>query len=394
MRIGPFRPVSRSRGALCIDDLRRVARRRLPRAVWTYVENGADDALTVADNRSAWSAWRVRQRVLAGLPDVDLGTKVADVELALPVVLAPVGLAGSLNGIGEVGAARAARAAGTRSIVSTGSTYSLEEIADLAGIGQWFQLYPCGDRQLTGSLIDGAAAAGYEAMFVTVDVPVVGNRLGERRYGMLVDPELSPFLALDYARHVRWLANLARYRRITLANLAEPGTRGSVRQTVRRQAVALRPDLSWDDLAWMRRRWKGPLYVKGILDPEDAERALAAGADGLVVSNHGGRQLSGTLPTAEALPLIVDRVNGRAQVLVDGGIRTGRDVAVALALGADAVLVGRPWAYGLAARGERGVVDVLAMLESELRRTMHLMGVADLARLTPEALLPATAPRP
>ncbi|GAA4259727.1 alpha-hydroxy acid oxidase [Dietzia aurantiaca] len=392
MKLGPFTLSRTTGGPATVEDLRALARRRLPAPVLAYLENGADEEVTLGRNREAWRDHRVRQRVLRGVREVDLGVRIAGTHLDLPVVLAPVGLAGAYHGSGDLAAARAARAAGTRSIVSTGATHTLEEVAGEAGGGHWFQLYPWGDRELTGGLLRRASTAGYQALFVTVDVPVVGNRLGERRLGMSVEPVVTPSTAAGYARHPRWLAMQARYRRLSLANLAEPGGPRRIADTVRRQSIAMRPDLDWDDLAWMRDQWDGPMYVKGVLDPEDAALAVRAGADGIVVSNHGGRQLDGTPATADALPGIVAEVGGRAQVLVDGGVRTGHAIAVALALGADAVLIGRPWVYGLAADGQRGVARVLEILDAELRRTLHLMGVRAAADLAGRHLVPHEAP--
>ncbi|ANY21843.1 alpha-hydroxy acid oxidase [Gordonia terrae] len=383
MKIGPFDVVPTRRDArLDIADYRAAARRRLPRPVWAYVENGADDGRTTAANAWAWSRWNVRQRVLAGVPSVDTATTVVGDDLGLPILLAPVGLAGAVGGAGDLAAVEAAERVSTRAILSTGSTHSLEEVGRSATSAGWFQLYPWGDRNLTGSLIDRARAAGFGTLVVTVDVPVVGNRLGERRFGMNSEPWLSPAVALHYAARPRWLLAAARHRRFSLANLSAAGDDGGIAESVRRHAIAMRPDLSWDDLAWMRARWDGPVVVKGVLDGEDAARAVDSGAEGVIVSNHGGRQLAGTLPTARALVDIVDRVGCDVDVLVDGGIRSGSDVVVALALGARAVLIGRPWLYGLAVGGVDGVSGVLDILDSETRRTAHLMGVSSLRDLS------------
>ncbi|MEI2711844.1 MAG: alpha-hydroxy acid oxidase [Nocardioides sp.] len=388
MKVGAFTFVVRSAPRpLTVEDFRTRARRRLPRAVWAFLENGADDERTLRANRQAYGQWSWRQRVLAGVDSVDLSCRVAGVELALPVVLAPVGLVSAFHGTGDVAAARSAERAGTRHVLSTGSAHALEEVAAQSREAHWFQLYPWGDRALTGSLIERAGRAGFGSLFVTVDVPVVGNRLGERRLGMGVEPRVSLLGAVDAAAHPRWLAGLARHRRITMANLAPPGQRGRFDATAQRFAVSMRPGLDWDDLRWVRSRWDGPLFVKGILDPEDARRAVQAGADGVVVSNHGGRQLSPAPGTVSALPAVAEMVGERAEVLVDGGVRTGSDVAMALALGARAVLIGRPWVYGLTVAGESGVTGVLDVLESELRRTLHLIGVDSVSRLSPHDLL-------
>ena len=390
MKVGLFATVPRRQDLrLDVADFRVAARRRLPRPVWAYVENGADDGRTTAANADAWRRWQVRQRVLAGVRDVDTTTTVVGEDLGLPILLGPVGLAGVIGGSGDLAAAEAAARYSTRAVLSTGSTHSLEDVGAATAPGGWFQLYPWGDRQLTGSLIDRARAAGFGTLIVTVDVPVVGNRLGERRYGMNSQPWLSPGVAIRYAGRPRWLLDAARHRRFSLANLTEPGARGGIADSVRRHAIAMRPDLSWDDLAWIRSRWDGPVLVKGVLEADDAARAVDVGAAGVIVSNHGGRQLAGTLPTARALADVVDRVGDETDVLVDGGIRSGLDVAVALALGARAVLIGRPWLYGLSIGGADGVADVLAVFDAELRRTAHLMGVSSVHQLTRDHLVRA-----
>ena len=390
MKVGLFAIVPRRQDLrLDVADFRVAARRRLPRPVWAYVENGADDGRTTAANADAWRRWQVRQRVLAGVRDVDTTTTVVGEDLGLPILLGPVGLAGVIGGSGDLAATEAAARYSTRAVLSTGSTHSLEDVGAATAPGGWFQLYPWGDRQLTGSLIDRARAAGFGTLIVTVDVPVVGNRLGERRYGMNSQPWLSPGVAIRYAGRPRWLLDAARHRRFSLANLTEPGTRGGIADSVRRHAIAMRPDLSWDDLAWIRSRWDGPVLVKGVLEADDAARAVDVGAAGVIVSNHGGRQLAGTLPTARALADVVDRVGDETDVLVDGGIRSGLDVAVALALGARAVLIGRPWLYGLSIGGADGVADVLAVFDAELRRTAHLMGVSSVHQLTRDHLVRA-----
>ncbi|CAM3465392.1 alpha-hydroxy acid oxidase [Nocardioides dubius] len=390
MRVGPFQVQARSDHApLTVEDWRRRARRRLPRMVWEYVENGADDESALRGNRQAFAAWSLRQRALAGIAEVDLTAKIAGEELSLPVVLAPTGLIGAVHGQGDLAAARAAERAGTRLVLSTGSSYSIEEVAQATSADHWFQLYPWGDRELTGGLLARARRSGYTALFVTVDVPVVGNRLGERRHGMGIPPVLTPGRMLSAGLRPAWSARYLRHRRVALRNLVEPGQSARMLETAQRQAVNLRPDLAWSDLAWMRDQWAGPMFVKGILDAEDAVRAAEIGADGVVVSNHGGRQLGSAPATLDALREVVAAVGDRLEVLMDGGVRCGTDVVKALALGANGVLVGRPYVYGLAGAGEAGVADVLAIFEAELRRTLHLMGVRAATDLGREHLLPA-----
>lgn len=343
--------------------------------VWAYIENGADDERTLRENEAAYQDWYLNQRVLTGTAEVDLGVTVAGTPLEMPVVLAPTGLAGAAHWHGDLGAARAAERGGTRLVLSSASAYSIEEVARGTAEHHWFQLYPWRDRALTGSLMARARDSGFTALFVTVDVPVYGNRLRERRTGMALPPTLTPARILGAAARPRWAYGYLRHRRTTLKNLEPVGAGRGGFESVEVQSANLTADIGWDDLEWIRSRWTGPLYVKGVLDPDDAERIVDLGADGVVVSNHGGRQLNAVLPALRALPAVAERIGHRAQVLVDGGVRSGSDVVVALALGADACLVGRPLVYGLAGGGERGVADVLRILREELTRNLTMMGV-------------------
>jgi L-lactate dehydrogenase (cytochrome)/(S)-mandelate dehydrogenase len=369
------------REPLTVDDWRRVARRKLPDMVWAYVENGADDERTLRRNVSAFDEWALRQRVLTGSTGVDLTTDLLGSRLDLPVLVAPTGLAGSVHWRGDLGLAQAAESVGTRLVMSSASAYTIEEVAEGTRSSHWFQLYPWRNARLVDSLIDRAAEAGFGALVVTVDVPVYGNRLRERRTGMAVPPTVSLVQAWSAARRPAWAYHLLRHQRIALKNLAPAGSQEDALDSFEIQSENLVAGLDWQGLEHIRERWEGPLLVKGILDPADAERAVEVGADGVVVSNHGGRQLNGTVSSVEALPAIVDRVGARVPVLVDGGIRCGSDVAVALALGATACLVGRPALYGLAGRGPAGAAAVLRLLGEELERTLVLMGVSKLGEL-------------
>jgi isopentenyl diphosphate isomerase/L-lactate dehydrogenase-like FMN-dependent dehydrogenase len=310
------------------------------------------------------------------------------------VLLAPTGLAGLSHWTGEVGAAQAAERSGTLSIASTAGSYSFTEVAAATERDHFFQLYPWADlnsgrHDLTHSLIKRAQDAGYAGMFVTVDVPVLGNRESERKRGMGNPPVITPARVLNAAVRPRWWVHMLKHQRISGRNLVEAvGARAAV-SSLRTQYRMMRPELNWDDFAWMREHWDGPLYIKGVLDADDAERAVGLGADGVVVSNHGGRQLNFAVAALDALPAIARRVGGRAQVLVEGGIRRGSDVVKALCLGADAVCIGRPYLYGLAAAGPAGAEDVLDIFRGEITRCMTLMGVAQLADLDETWLLPA-----
>jgi L-lactate dehydrogenase (cytochrome)/(S)-mandelate dehydrogenase len=376
------------REARSVEDYRRLARRAVPRMVSAYIEGGAEDMRTVAANRAAFDRWQLRQRVLAGHPARDdLSVTIAGETLDVPIVLAPTGLTGLSHWRGEAAVARAAERAGTRMVLSSAATYSVEEVAAAATERHWFQLYPWRDRELMGSLMSRAARVGVPTLIVTVDVPIHGGRELELRHGMATPPVLTPARVLDAAVRPRWWYGFFRYRRVTVRHLEDEGGVGAAVRSVRRQAGLIRVDLGWDDVAWMRDQWRGRMFVKGILDPEDAVRALDVGADGVVVSNHGGRQLDGAMASLDALPAIAAAVGGRGEVLMDGGVRRGSDVVKALCLGAHAVCIGRPFLYGLAARGEEGVVDVLRILRTELARTITLMGVHKLKDLGPTWLV-------
>jgi L-lactate dehydrogenase (cytochrome)/(S)-mandelate dehydrogenase len=379
------------RQPLTIGDWRRRARRRVPDMVWAYIENGADDERTAQANVEAFRQWRLRQRVLAGSGVPDLTTTVAGIRLDLPLLIAPTGLAGAAHWEGEVALARAAERHGTRLVLSSASTYSIEEVASATEAPHWFQLYPWRDHTLIDHLIGRAERSGYTALVVTVDVPVYGNRLRERRTGMAVPPTISPTRALSAALRPRWVYHLLRDQRVSLKNL-EPSEGDGILESVAVQSANLTAEMSWADLEWIRRRWAGPLFVKGVLDPEDAQRAVDLGADGIIVSNHGGRQLNGAPATLEALPAIARQIGENAEVLLDGGVRTGPDVVIARALGARACLIGRPMLYGLAGGGTGGVESVLRILREELVRTLTLMGVAQLDHLDTGSVLPAAQP--
>ncbi|KHO26707.1 alpha-hydroxy acid dehydrogenase [Mycolicibacterium setense] len=365
-----------------VGDYRRAARRALPAMVWAYLDGGAEDERTLHANRAAFANWTLRQRVLAGHSHTDLGVTIDGQKLELPVMLAPTGLTGLAHWSGELAAAQAAERAGTRLTLSTASSYSIEEVAAGTSADHWFQLYPWGDGPFSDSILGRARDAGYRTLVVTVDVPVQGNRTGERRTGMGHPPILTPRRIADAAIRPRWWYGLLRHQRMTMRSLTPTaGAKGAV-ESVGIQNRRIRADLSWPDVAALRQRWDGPFVVKGVLEPEDAVRAVdEVGASGVVVSNHGGRQLNGAMASLEALPGIADAIGGRATVLLDSGVRCGTDVITALALGADAVMIGRPYIYGLAVAGGAGVSAVLDILAAEIRSALTLMGAASVADL-------------
>jgi L-lactate dehydrogenase (cytochrome) len=363
--------------AFTIDDLRRLARRRLPRAVFDFVEGGAGDERTVVRNRAAFERLLFQPKVLVDVSKREQATVVLGDRIETPVLLSPTGMAGLCWPKGEVAAARAAHDAGTIYTLSTHSSCSIEEVAAGAPGPLWFQLYVWQNRDLTRSFVERARAAGYRALLLTVDVPVISRRERDLRNGFTVPPRLTARNVLDTVRRVGWIRRVLFGPRLTLANLV--GAPGAPRTDIVTLAgVANRqvdPSIAWGDLVWFRSLWSGPLLLKGVLTAADARRAAEHGVDGLVVSNHGGRQLDGVPATIEALPEIVDAVGGRIDVLLDGGVRRGADVVRALALGARAVMVGRPYLYGLAAGGPAGVRHAIETLAREVDQVLALVGV-------------------
>jgi isopentenyl diphosphate isomerase/L-lactate dehydrogenase-like FMN-dependent dehydrogenase len=374
-------------------DFQRHARRRLPRMVYEFIEGGAEDEYAVRANRSAWAELTFRPRVLTDVGKIRHAVTVAGQELAVPILIAPTGLSRLAGPEGEHAAARAAHAHGTVSVVSTSSSTSLEDVAAAASSPQWFQLYPWANREVTTGLIDRARASGYSTLVVTVDVPVTGGRERDQRVGMTVPPRISPATVLDVASRPRWAWNLVTGPKITFANMlgAFPHLGSGVSTLAEQSSALLNPHNVWSDLAWMREAWGGPMLLKGITTAEDTRRAVDAGMDAVIVSNHGGRQLDYLPGTAEVLPEVVAAADGRLDVLVDGGIRRGSDVVKALALGAKAVLIGRPWLHALASGGAPAVEELLAMLTAELDRTLALVGCADVRELGPDFLRPAAS---
>jgi isopentenyl diphosphate isomerase/L-lactate dehydrogenase-like FMN-dependent dehydrogenase len=389
----------RTRTPLNVEDWRQYARRKLPELAWSYLDGGADDLVTLRENMSGFRRWRLRQRCLTGVCNPVIEATIARTLLSLPVALAPTGACGIAHWTGDVAVARAAEKSGSRVVLSTASSYTLEQVAHATEHQHWFQLYPFGNRERVGALIQRARNAGYTALFVTVDVPVLGNRESERASGMGAPWTLRPRGALSMLMHPRWLYAVIKHKRIAAIHYRErPSGAPPQAQDILRRAVMgaaddavraaeaqsryMQGDLHWDDIAWMRERWKGPLYVKGILHPGDAEYAVdRIGVEGVVVSNHGGRQLDRTLASIDALPAIAARVGNRAEVYLDGGVRRGTDVITALCLGARGVFIGRPYLYGLAAAGERGVEAVIEIFRTEIVRALILMGCSSVAAL-------------
>jgi isopentenyl diphosphate isomerase/L-lactate dehydrogenase-like FMN-dependent dehydrogenase len=364
-------------GCFNIADLRERARRRLPLGIWEYAERGVEDETGMARNRAAFEAMTFRPRVLRGVDKVDTSTEIFGKRVPFPLAVAPTGAAGLMWHKGDLALARAAADAGVPFIISSASTMDIEHIAE-AGGRLWFQLYLWENRSLSYAVVERAWRLGCEALFVTLDLPVPPNREYIQRNGFGTPFRLNARNTFDVLTHPRWLAGvMGRYMLEggipSQANLPDR-LRAKVTKGAPPGALFKQDDLDWNGAKELRERWPGKFVLKGILHPEDAERALAMGADGIVVSNHGGRAFDGSLATMEALPAIVDTVGGRMTVFLDSGVRRGSDVVKAIAAGADAVLAGRAPLYGLAAFGERGVARALELLRTETARSMAMLG--------------------
>jgi isopentenyl diphosphate isomerase/L-lactate dehydrogenase-like FMN-dependent dehydrogenase len=359
--------------------VRAIAKRRLPRIVFDFIDGGAEDEVTLRANRAAFEALTLRPRYLRPVETRDQSTTVFGRRLESPVILAPTGLPRLAHWEGERAAARAAVANGTHVTLATGGSTRLEDLMEETPGPHWFQLYLWPERARNEAMVKRAQAAGYRALVLTVDVPVLGRRERDLRHGFTVPFRPRLGMALEVARHPRWIAGYARAGPIGFANFDEPGTRQ--RPTAHHKLTHRNPAAGLDELRWLRELWEGPLLVKGLLTAEDAEDAIACGADGIIVSNHGGRQLDGVQTSIDALPQIVAAVGGRAEILLDSGVRRGTDVVKAIALGARAVLIGRPWLWGLAAGGEAGVARVLQLLRIEIDTALALVGCRSLGEL-------------
>jgi len=370
--------------ALNIEDLRVMARRRLPRFVFDYVDGGSEDEVTLGANRGSFERLRFRPRTLVNVSQRTLSTTILGGTSSFPVIAGPVGLLGLSWRRGDLEMARAAARAGVPHGVSTVSMDSLEDIAGLAGGRLWFQCYVLKERAISEALIRRAAAAGYEALIITSDFPVTGKRERDLRSGLLPSKKFTLRTKANILRHPRWMMTVAanRPRFVNIESEIGPG----------RDAASFLPlnmfdpALNWDDFRRFRDMWKGKLLLKGVLRADDAVRAVECGADGVVLSNHGGRQLDGAISGMDVLPEIAREIAGRASIIVDGGVRRGGDIAKAVALGAEAVIVGRAVNYGLAAGGADGVTRALDILRDEFDRTLALNGCCSPADLTPDLI--------
>jgi L-lactate dehydrogenase (cytochrome) len=361
----------------------------LPRFLFDYIDGGANDETSAADNERDFDRYRLRQRVLRDVDGVSTASAMAGRDVTMPVALAPVGMAGMFARRGEVQGARAAQRAGVPFTTSTVGICPVEEVAAATGQPFWFQLYMLRDRDLVEKLLRRAEAAGCDTLLFTVDLPVAGMRLRDYRNGMLgggIPGKLSQLFQL--ATSPRWAVDVGlQGKPHNFGNLREvvpdPDDLDAYKAFIDAQ---FDPTVTWTDIEWLRTIWRGKLIIKGVLEADDARAAVDAGADGVVVSNHGGRQLDGVASSISKLAATVDAVGDRTEVLLDGGIRSGIDVAKALALGARGVLIGRPWVYAMAGCGEEGLVDMLALLQRELAVAMALMGIRTIEEFSPELL--------
>ena len=371
--------------AASVDDLRRIAKRRLPGGVFDYIDGGAEDERTLAANQAAFAAVTFRPRVLRGVEGIETASTLLGQPLAYPLVLAPTGFTRIADPEGELAVARAAARAGLPYTLSTLSTRSIEEVRAASAGRLWFQVYAWRDRGLVKEMIDRAEASRYEALVLTVDTAVLGRRERDVRRGFSLPPTIGPRTIIDGALHAGWTWSFVRSEPIRFANVAgrEVGDGASPVTLSDYINTQFDPALAWSDVEWLRSVWDGPIVLKGVQTVDDAVIAADAGVEAIALSNHGGRQLDGAPATFSLVAPVADAVGGRTEIICDGGVRRGSDIAKAVAAGADACMAGRAYLYALGAAGERGVDRVLAWFGADLIRTMSLLsirGIDDLDR--------------
>ncbi|TAL88598.1 MAG: alpha-hydroxy-acid oxidizing protein [Rhodanobacter sp.] len=372
----------------CIEDLRLLARRRVPRMFYDYADSGSWTESTYRANQQDFQQMKLRQRVAMDIDNRSLATQMIGQKVAMPVALAPVGLTGMQHADGEIMAARAAEKFGVPFTLSTMSICSIEDVAAHTQAPFWFQLYVMRDRDFIERLIDRAKAARCSALMLTMDLQILGQRHKDLKNGLSAPPGPTLSNLLNLATKPRWVLGMLGTKRRHFGNIVGHvkgvENMGSLSAWTSQQ---FDPRLNWNDVAWIKKRWGGKLILKGIMDAQDARLAVESGADALIVSNHGGRQLDGAPSSIVALPAIVDAVGAQIEVWMDGGIRSGQDVFKAIALGARGTLIGRAYVYGLGAGGEKGVSNCLELIRNELDLTMAFCGLTDIRAVTPEVLL-------
>nr|BFD40859.1 L-lactate dehydrogenase LldA [Pseudomonas sp. FFPRI_1] len=379
----------------CIEDLRKIAQQRVPRMFYDYVDGGSWTESTYHANQDDFAKIKLRQRVARNLENRSLKANRLGIDMAMPLAIAPTGLAGMIRADGEILAARAATAAGIRYTLSTVSICSLEDVADAIEAPFWFQLYVMRDRDFVGRLIDRAKTAGCDALVLTLDLQLSGQRHKDLKNGLSTPPRLTASNLLNILTKPRWIKGMLSTRRHYFGNImGHVDGVDDLRQLADWTYEQFDPTLCWDDIKWIKDRWGGTLILKGILDVEDAHLAVASGADALIVSNHGGRQLDGAPSSINMLPAIAQAVGGQIDVWLDSGIRSGQDVIKSLALGAQGAMLGRAHLYGLGAMGEAGVAKALEIIATEMDLTLALCGYTDVQQIDHNILLPGTYPKP
>ena len=372
-----------------IEAMRELARQTLPRAVFDFADGAAEDEKTLRRNETAFDDFVLLPKPLNGATTRDLSIELFGRTLSMPVIIGPTGLSGLFWPEGERCTARAASAAGTAFCLSHGSVCRLEDIDEGAG-PRWMQVFIYTDRGFTRELVERAKAAGYDALVLTVDNQLLGNRERDIRNGFTIPPRFGVAALAEMSSKAAWLWRMRNaLRHITFGNYVRPGEKAELQTLAQRMSALLDPSMSWEDVEEIRRIWRGPLILKGVLHPDEAREAIQRGVDAVVVSNHGGRQLDGAIASLDALPAVVDAVGGRLPVLMDGGVRRGADVVKALALGASACLLGRPQLWGVATAGEGGVAHVLDIYRREIDRVMGLCGISRIADIDAGLLAPA-----
>jgi L-lactate dehydrogenase (cytochrome) len=376
----------RLRKGVSVADLRAIARRRLPRGVFDYIDGGAEDELALRSNSDAYRRVTFRPRVLRDVTEVDTSSTLLGKPLAYPLVLAPTGFTRIADAAGELAVARAAQRAGLPYTLSTLGTRSIEEVAAVSSGRLWFQVYVWKDRGLVADMVGRAAESGYEALCLTVDTAVFGKRERDVRRGFTLPPKLGLSTLLDGIIHPGWTWQFLTNDPIVFANVAgrSVGEGGETVALARYVSSEFDPGVSWSDVEWLRARWNGPIVIKGIQTVDDARIAADEGLDAIAISNHGGRQLDSAPVPLEVLPSVVDAVGDRIEIICDGGVRRGSDIVKALALGATACMAGRAYLYGLGAAGEAGVDHVLDLFAGDIKRTMALLGCRTVKELDRE----------